>query len=103
MVRRCESSSYAPLSWKGHPSNIYYVFSHSPVPVFIGKMLGKHEEVADDFYDERRRLQVAFSVYLVDHIDCVKLCLNNARKSWKHIQRLIVSLTFPLSPACGAS
>jgi hypothetical protein len=64
---------------------------------------GTEEEVADDFYDERRRLQVTFSVCLFDRIDFVKVCLNNARKSWKHIERLIVSLTFPMSPACGAS
>jgi hypothetical protein len=37
---------------------------------------GKDEEVADDFYDERRRLQVTLSVCLVDRIDCVKACLS---------------------------
>jgi len=37
---------------------------------------GKDEEVADDFYDERRRLQVTLPVCLVDRTDCVKVCLS---------------------------
>ena len=39
-----------------------------------------HEEgVAEDFYDERRRLQVHFSVCLVDHINCVKVDLSEKK------------------------
>jgi hypothetical protein len=58
--------------------NIPHIFSPSYASSahLVMRNRGKDEEVADDFYDERRRLQVTFSVCLVDRIDCVKACLS---------------------------